>query len=96
MKAISSLLKQLWRDECGFIVSAEMVLVGTIGVLSMVVGLAAVSNSVTNEMYDMADAFNSVNQNNNGYGNNGYGNYGGGRRGGNNRYSNAGADIVIR
>lgn len=64
MHAIGELLKKIWRDENGFIVSAEIVLVGTIGVLSMVVGLSTVSRSITDEMADMADAFNSVNQGN--------------------------------
>ena len=71
MKSISSLLNQLWRDECGFIVSAEVVLVGTIGVLSMVVGLSAVSHSISDELQDMADAFHSVNQGDNGHGGHG-------------------------
>jgi len=62
MKTVIAFLRAFWNDEHGFIVSAELVLVGTIGVLSMVVGLSAVSRSVTNELYDMADAFNSVNQ----------------------------------
>lgn len=64
MNTIKSLIQSLWQDEHGFIVSAEIILVGTIGVLSMVVGLSTVSRSITNELDDMADAFNSVNQGN--------------------------------
>lgn len=56
------LLQKLYRDEAGFIVSAELVLIGTIAVLSMVVGLAEVSNSINNELEDVADAYGSVNQ----------------------------------
>ena len=35
------MLKKLWNDEAGLIVSAELALVLTIGVLAMVVGLLA-------------------------------------------------------
>ena len=54
--------KQLWADEDGFIVSAELVLVSTITVLSMIVGLTALSHSINKELYDVANAFQSVNQ----------------------------------
>ena len=37
----------LLNDEAGFIISAELVLVITIGVLAMVVGLTAVRDAVT-------------------------------------------------
>ncbi|MEX0704690.1 MAG: hypothetical protein WD069_21500 [Planctomycetales bacterium] len=50
------MLKQLWMDEAGFVVSAELVLVLTIGVLAMVVGLHAVAKSVTQELNDVASA----------------------------------------
>lgn len=63
MKIVKSLLSAFWKDERGFIVSAELVLIGTIAVLSMVVGLSAVSRAITNELIDMAQSFDSVNQN---------------------------------
>lgn len=53
---------KLFGDEAGFVISAELVLVLTIAVLAMVVGLAAVRDSVTNELNDLAHAFGSVNQ----------------------------------
>jgi len=59
---IQKLLKQLLDDEAGFIVSAELVLIATIAVISMVVGLSQVSRAVNEELYDVAQAFNSVNQ----------------------------------
>ena len=52
--------KTLLNDEAGFIISAELVLVMTIGVLAMVVGLTAVRDAVTHEMNDIAHAFGSV------------------------------------
>ncbi|MCH8828577.1 MAG: hypothetical protein IID45_03265 [Planctomycetes bacterium] len=54
--------KALLNDENGFIVSAELVLVLTIGVLAMVVGLHAVAKSVTMEMNDIANAFGALDQ----------------------------------
>lgn len=56
--AIASLI----HDESGFIVSAEIILIGTVAVLAMVVGLSEVSMSINNELHDVASAFGSVNQ----------------------------------
>ena len=53
---------KLANDEAGFVISAELVLVLTIAVLGMVVGLAAVRDSVTNELNDLAHAFGAINQ----------------------------------
>ena len=59
---MNSLSRQLFSDEAGFIVSAELVLIATIVVLGMVVGLAEVSNSINQELEDVATAFGRVNQ----------------------------------
>ncbi len=56
------MLKQLWNDEAGVIISAELVLVLTIGVLMLVVGLHAVVKSVNYELGDIASAFGSIEQ----------------------------------
>ena len=56
------LLKELLRDEVGFIVSAELVLIGTILVIGLVVGLVEVQNAVIAELNDVADSIGSVNQ----------------------------------
>jgi len=50
------LLKKLIQDECGIIISSEIVLVGTILVLGCIVGLASLSHAVTNELNDVAQA----------------------------------------
>jgi Flp pilus assembly pilin Flp len=55
-------LNALLNDENGFVVSAELVLVLTVGVLAMVVGLHAVSKSITMEMNDIANAFGALDQ----------------------------------
>ncbi len=57
-----NILAQLKNDEAGFIVSAELILVSTIAVLSLVVGLAEVSSGINQELEDVASAFGSVNQ----------------------------------
>ncbi len=53
---------RLWNDQHGFIVSAELVLVATIAVLSMVVGLSEVALNVNNELEDVGSAFASMSQ----------------------------------
>ncbi len=56
------MLKQLWNDDSGVIISAELVLVLTIGVLMLVVGLHAVTKAVNYELGDLASAFGSIDQ----------------------------------
>ncbi|MDG1896714.1 MAG: branched-chain amino acid aminotransferase [Fuerstiella sp.] len=52
----------LGNDENGFIVSAEIVLVGTILVLGVIVGLTELSYGVNEELEDLGSAIGSVNQ----------------------------------
>jgi hypothetical protein len=59
---MATVLLNLWNDESGFIVSGELILISTVGVLSMIVGLSEVSNAINNELEDVASAFGSVNQ----------------------------------
>ena len=47
---MTNLFTKLIHDEAGFIVSAELVLVATVGVLAMVVGLSEVALNVNNEL----------------------------------------------
>lgn len=54
--------RSLFRDEAGFIVSAELVLVATIVVVGLVVGLAEVQSAVVAELNDVGDAIGSLNQ----------------------------------
>ena len=39
-------MKALWNDESGMILSAELILIVTIGVLGLVTGLACVQQAV--------------------------------------------------
>lgn len=56
------LARQLARDESGFVVSSELILVLTIAVLGMAVGLTAVRDSITHELNDVSHAFGAASQ----------------------------------
>lgn len=52
----------LWNDEAGFVVSAELILISTIAVLSLIVGLTEISFGVNQELEDVGSAVGSMNQ----------------------------------
>jgi hypothetical protein len=56
------MLKRLWNEEVGAIVSAEIMLVATILVIGAIVGLKSVRDSVVTELADVAQALGNVNQ----------------------------------
>lgn len=56
------LVNDLWHDEYGLILSAEAVMVGTVGVLGAVVGLNMVSTAVDEELKEFAFAIRSLDQ----------------------------------
>ncbi len=53
---------QLFNDEAGFIISAELILIATILVLGMIVGLSVVAHNIVQELEDVGSAFGAVNQ----------------------------------
>ena len=55
-------MRNLWKDEAGFIVSAELVLIATILVIGLIVGLSEVQTAVVHELNDVANAIGSLNQ----------------------------------
>lgn len=59
---MKSLWQKLLADEAGVVLSSEIALVGTVGVLGMVVGLEAVSCAVTSELNDLSSAFGAIDQ----------------------------------
>lgn len=59
---MKQIITQLAKDENGFIVSAELVLVSTIAVLGMIVGLSEVANNVNQELEDVGSAFACIQQ----------------------------------
>lgn len=56
------MLRAFWNDECGFVISAELVLVLTIAVLAMIVGLSEVAVAVNTELNDVSNAIGALNQ----------------------------------
>lgn len=56
------MLKTLWNDEAGVILSAELVLIGTILVIGMIVGLVELQCSVVDELNDLGDAIGNLDQ----------------------------------
>jgi hypothetical protein len=56
------MIQQLWTDEAGVVVSAELVLVLTILVLGVLVGLTSVRDQVVQELADVGAAIARLNQ----------------------------------
>ena len=56
------LVNDLWRDEYGLILSAEAVMVGTVGVLGAVVGMNMASTAIDEELKEFAFAIRSLDQ----------------------------------
>lgn len=54
--------RTLWHDQAGFILSAELVLILTVGVLAVVVGVHAIAKSVNHELVDVAQSIGAFNQ----------------------------------
>lgn len=56
------MLHEIYHDESGVIISAELVLVLTIGVLAMIVGLSEVAVAINTELNDCSNAIGAMNQ----------------------------------
>ena len=54
--------KSLWNDEAGIILSAEIVLIGTILVLGMLVGLVELQCAVVAELSDLSSSIGNLDQ----------------------------------
>ena len=59
---MTQLITKLLRDENGFLISAELILIATIAVIGLVVGLTEVAVGVNNELEDVGSAIGSMNQ----------------------------------
>lgn len=57
-----NILSQLWLDEQGSVLSAEVATVATIAVLGATAGLSTVTTSINGELLETAHAFRSLNQ----------------------------------
>ena len=56
------MLRRLWDDEAGFIISAELVLIATILVIGLIVGLVVLRNQIVQELVDVGQAIGSLSQ----------------------------------
>jgi Flp pilus assembly pilin Flp len=56
------MLRKLWNDEAGFIISAELVLVATILVIGLIVGMVSLRNQIVQELTDVGQAIGSISQ----------------------------------
>ena len=56
------IFSELWNDEAGVIMSAEAVVLGTVGVVGLTAGLSVAAKSVNAELLDMAFAIRSLDQ----------------------------------
>ncbi len=52
----------LLRDDRGFVVSSELVLIATIVVIGLITGLVTVRDQVIQELADVADAISEIDQ----------------------------------
>ncbi len=59
---MKNLIRQLWNDEAGLVLSAELVFVASIGAIGMIVGLSAARDGITSELADVGDAVTEYNQ----------------------------------
>lgn len=56
------ILQTLWHDDRGAVLTAEAVLVSSVGVAGAVVGLGAIGHSLDEELHETAYAFRSLDQ----------------------------------
>lgn len=57
-----NIFNDLWRDERGAVVTSELVLLGTVGVIGATVGAQKLSKALNEEMTDIAHAIRSLDQ----------------------------------
>ena len=56
------MFKQLWQDDSGFVISIEVVLVGTILGIGVIAGLSSLRDGVVTELADVGGAVAALNQ----------------------------------
>ncbi len=56
------MLRAIWKDEGGAIVSIEMVIIITVAVLALIVGWSEVAVAVNSELDDISNAVGKLNQ----------------------------------
>ena len=61
-KYVCRLQHDLYRDESGFIVSAELILILTLFICAVAVGFGVVKDAIATELNDISDAIGAVDQ----------------------------------
>ncbi len=56
------IFSELWSDEAGVIMSAEAVVLGTVGVVGLTAGLSVAAKAVNSELQDLGFAIRSLDQ----------------------------------
>ncbi len=56
------IFSELWNDEAGVIMSAEAVVLGTVGVVGLTAGLSVAAKAVNSELQDLGFAIRSLDQ----------------------------------
>jgi hypothetical protein len=56
------MISTLWKDDCGAILSTEMVLIGSVVLLGVVAGLATVRDAVTTELANFGGSISNLDQ----------------------------------
>lgn len=59
---MNATVRSLWQDEAGFIISAELVMVGTLLVIGLIAGAACVQDAVIGEYTEVAGALRGLDQ----------------------------------
>jgi hypothetical protein len=56
------MMKHLWTDQAGVVISSELLLIVTIAVIGLLVGVVAVRDAVVQELADVAAAVGALDQ----------------------------------
>jgi Flp pilus assembly pilin Flp len=56
------LLHRLWKDQRGFVISTELILIAVLLVIGLIAGLTTLRDQVVQELGDLAAAIGSINQ----------------------------------
>ena len=59
---MNKLIKRLWNDEAGLVLSTELVFMSSIVAIGMIVGLSSARDGVTSELSDVGSAVSEYNQ----------------------------------
>jgi hypothetical protein len=59
---MAQLIRKLWQDDCGALISSEFLFVATILVIGVIIGLTAVRSALNAELTELGNAFLALSQ----------------------------------